>query len=162
MRRFIICGLILAASASSPIGIASASAKPSNAQLIARGRYLVEFGACNDCHTPGWRESFGNVPVSKWMIGSPIGFRGPWGTIYPANVRQRFFEMTEDQWLHMVATREGQPPMVWHDLRALSIDDRRAIYRFVRSLGKAGPPSLPDLPPQQTPRTPYITIIQPK
>ena len=160
MRRLIFCGLVLAVAVSSWIGVASAAG--SNAQTIARGKYLVTFGACNDCHTPGWRESFGNVPASNWMIGTSTGFRGPWGTVYPANVRQRFFEITEDQWLGMVNTREGHPPMTWHDIRALSTDDRRAIYRFIRSLGKAGVPSLPSLPPQQEPKTPYFTLVKPK
>jgi mono/diheme cytochrome c family protein len=27
--------------------------------LVERGKYLVAFGSCNDCHTPGWRESDG-------------------------------------------------------------------------------------------------------
>ena len=128
---------------------------------IARGRYLVAFGACNDCHTPGWRESDGNVAVSHWMIGSSLGFRGPWGTVYPANVRERFFQIGEDEWLRMIQTRAGHPPMTWEDLRALSIADRRAIYRFVRSLGKGGPPSLKTVPPEQEPTTPYVTIQPP-
>ncbi|MBV8600126.1 MAG: cytochrome C [Candidatus Eremiobacteraeota bacterium] len=139
----------------------AASSTGSQAALVARGRYLVAFGACNDCHTPGWREADGNVPVSKWMTGSTIGFRGPWGTVYPANVRERFFQISESQWLAMVRTRAGHPPMTWEDLRALSIDDRRAIYAFIRSLGKDGPPSLPSVPPEREPTTPYITIVAP-
>ena len=162
MRRFVVCGLIVVAAAYSSIAMAFASTKPGDAQMIARGKYLVTFGACNDCHTPGWRESFGNVPTSNWMIGTSIGFRGPWGTVYPANVRQRFFEITEDQWLTMVNTREGHPPMTWHDIRALTTDDRRAIYRFIRSLGKGGEPSLSSVPPQREPKTPYFTLVRPK
>ena len=162
MRRIVVCGLIVLAAAYSSIAMAFASTKPSDAQMIARGKYLVTFGACNDCHTPGWRESFGNVPTSSWMIGTSIGFRGPWGTVYPANVRQRFFEITEDQWLNMVNTREGHPPMTWHDIRALTADDRRAIYRFIRSLGKGGGPSLSSVPPQQEPKTPYFTLVRPR
>lgn len=145
------------------LSVAPGSGAPNRqAAMLARGRYLVQFGACNDCHTPGWRESFGQVSLSKWMIGSSIGFRGPWGTVYAANVRQRFFQITEDQWLMMVRTREGPPPMVWHNLRVLTLDDQRAIYRFVRSLGNAGPQTLPDVPPDIEPKTPYFTIVQPK
>lgn len=143
-------------------GNAASGATRSQTDSIARGKYLVAFGACNDCHTPGWRESFGGVPVSKWMIGSSIGFRGPWGTVYPANVRQRFAQISEDDWLAMIRTRDGHPPMTWHDLRALTIDDRRSIYRFIRSLGSAGSASLPDLPPQREPKTPYFTIVNPR
>lgn len=158
MRVALLFGLLVVVLNVAP----TSGAQNPQAATIARGRYLVQFGACNDCHTPGWRESFGQVPVSKWMIGSNIGFRGPWGTVYPANVRQRFHEISEDQWLMMVRTRAGLPPMVWHDLRVLSLDDQRAIYRFVRSLGSAGAPSLPSLSPNIEPKTPYFTIVQPK
>lgn len=158
IRYTLLLGLLLACVA----GAVASAASSSNSSAIARGKYLVVFGACNDCHTPGWRDTFGNVPVSKWLIGSNVGFRGPWGTIYPANVRKRFAEITEDQWLAMVRTREGPAPMIWHDLRVLSLDDQRAIYRFVHSLGSAGPQTLQDVPSQVEPKTPYITTVLPK
>ncbi len=161
IRYTLLLGLLLACIIGAAADAASNAAADSNASSIARGKYLVVFGACNDCHTPGWRETFGNVSVSKWLIGSNIGFRGPWGTVYPANVRQRFTQVTEDQWLAMVRTRAGPAPMVWHNLRVLSLDDQRAIYRFVRSLGSAGPPTLQDVPSQVEPKTPYITTVQP-
>jgi hypothetical protein len=31
------------------------------------------------------------------MTGSKIGYRGPWGTYYAANVRLEFQEMTEER-----------------------------------------------------------------
>ena len=162
MRNFIACGaLVFAMVLLLVAGAASAARGPTDAQMIARGKYLVTFGACNDCHTPGWRESFGDVPVKQWMIGSPIGFRGPWGTVYAANVRERFAEISEQDWLMMIKTRDGHPPMTWHDIRVLSIDDQRAIYRFVRSLGKGGPPSLSSIPPQREPTTPYFKLVTP-
>ena len=126
---------------------------------IERGRYLVAFGACNDCHTPGWREADGRIPVSKWMTGSNVGYRGPWGTVYPVNVRLWFHETTEDQWLFSVRTRGGVPPMHWHDIRFLTETDRRAIYRFIHSLGPAGKPAPRDLPPSVIPNTPYINLV---
>src|SRR3989304_6374665 len=51
------------------------------------GRYLVLFGGCNDCHTPGWDSSNGKLPTSQWLVGNSIGFQGPWGTTYPGNLR---------------------------------------------------------------------------
>jgi hypothetical protein len=137
---------------------ASPSASTVTTAELARGHSLVAFGGCNDCHTPGWRESDGTIPPKKWMTGSPIGFRGPWGTVYPANVRQRFAMVDEGQWLSMVRTRAGHPPMTWHDLRNLNVADQRAIYRFIRSLGVAGPPSRPDVPPGVVPKTPYYDV----
>ncbi len=124
--------------------------------LLARGRYLVVIGACNDCHTPMWRDSDGNVALSSWMIGSQIGLRQAWGTEYPINVRQWFHEITEDQWLFSVRTRGGR--MQWHDLRHLTLDDQRAIYRFVRSIGPSSARVPEDVPASREPRTPYIDL----
>ena len=137
----------------------SAAPTLSNAALIERGRMLVGFGSCNDCHTMGWRETDGQVPVSQWMTGNTVGFRGPWGTIYPVNVRLWFQETSEEDWLKAIATSAGHPPMKWTDLRTLDIDDRRAIYRFIHSLGPAGTPAPIDVPPGREPTTPYINII---
>jgi mono/diheme cytochrome c family protein len=123
---------------------------------VARGRYLVVYGACNDCHTPGWRESDGTLPAARWLTGSKIGFRGAWGTSYPVNLRLEFQTLAEDQWLIAVRTRGGHPPMTWHDLRVLSASDRHAIYAFIKSLGPAGVPAPFAIPPWRTPVTPYI------
>lgn len=138
-------------------GLARGSDDPNAA--IARGRYLVGFGSCNDCHTPHWRESDGTVPVSAWMTGTRLGYRGPWGTSYPANVRLEFATVSEEQWLFMVRTRAGHWPMVWHDLRLLDIDDQRAIYRFIKSLGVAGSQAPPGLAPSVNPSTPYVWVV---
>jgi len=147
------------------IGLATAL-RPSDASttlpekdMIARGRVLVAFGSCNDCHTPGWTENDGKVPQSRWLTGNAVGFRGPWGTIYPINVRLWFGQISEDEWLHAIATRAGHPPMKWTDLRTLPADDQRAIYRFVKSLGPAGSPAPLDVPPGREPKTPYFNVI---
>jgi hypothetical protein len=135
----------------------SASVDP----LVERGRYLVGFGSCNDCHTPGWRESNGTIPTSQWMIGTNLGYRGPWGTSYPANVRLEFQQISEEDWLFMVRTRGGHWPMVWHDLRLLKVEDQRAIYRFIKSLGPHGVKTPADLPPSIEPKTRYIWVEPP-
>ena len=57
---------------------AAPTAAVTSAQLQ-RGRYLVAYGGCNECHTPGWQENDGAIPVARWMTGSTTGFRGPWG-----------------------------------------------------------------------------------
>lgn len=139
--------------------VAQAAVRPTTSADITRGRYLVAYGGCNECHTQGWAESDGTVPVSRWLTGSAIGFRGPWGTIYPTNIRVRFQEVSENQWLFMIHTRGGHPPMKWTDLRVLSLADQRAIYRFVRSLGRAGAPAPHDVSPGGTPTTPYYNVI---
>ena len=46
-------------------------------------------------------------------------------------------------------------------LRAMREDDRRAIYRFFRSLGPAGEPTPAALPPGEAPPPPYFQIVLP-
>jgi hypothetical protein len=125
---------------------------------IARGRALVVFGTCNDCHTAGWRESDGTIPVTRWMTGSAIGFRGWWGTSYPANVRLEFQTMPVERWIAAVRTRAGHPPMVWQDLRQLPDADLRAIYLFVKSLGPAGVPAPAAVEPWREPSTRFVDM----
>ncbi len=153
----VLFALVVAALSVQRAGVASPSVTPD--PLVARGRYLVAFGGCNDCHTPGWRDSGGNLPESRWMTGGRIGYRGPWGTVYPPNVRLLFAETSEDAWLFSTQTGGGRPPMVWHDIKALTTDDRRALYRFIRSLGRAGVPAPDDVPPSIEPKTPYYWVL---
>jgi len=131
---------------------AEANADP----LVARGKYLVVIGACNDCHTPGWRESDGLTAVGKWMVGSNVGLRDAWGTSYPANVRLWFSHITEAEWLNEVRTRGGR--MQWHDLRGLTTRDQRSIYRFIRYLGPKGSLTPDEVPSGLEPTTPYIDL----
>ena len=141
------------------VGVLSADADqpaPKVDPLISRGRYLVVIGACNDCHTPRWRTSDGNVPVASWMVGSDVGLRAAWGTEYPVNVRRWFQEISEQQWLFAVKTRGGK--MQWHDMRHLTLDDQRAIYRFIHSLGPKGEEAPQDVAPELEPTTPYVDL----
>ena len=132
-------------------------AAPSPA-TIARGRALVVYGTCNDCHTAGWREADGTVPVARWLTGSSVGFRGWWGTSYPTNVRLDFQSMSEDRWIQAARTRAGYPPMVWQDLRELPDADLRAIYQFIKSLGPAGVAAPAAVEPWREPSTPFIDM----
>ena len=126
---------------------------------IRRGRYLVQIGGCNDCHTPGYMASTGNVAEDKWLIGDSLGFNGPWGTTYPSNLRRFFRMLSEDDWVQFARQSETRPPMPWFNLRAMTEPDLRAIHRYVLSL----PPddnSVPDfVPPGVAPRTPYVIMV---
>jgi len=46
-------------------------------------------------------------------------------------------------------------------LRAMREDDRRALYRFVKSLGPAGVPAPAYTPPGQPPAPPYLDLVLP-
>ena len=77
---------------------------------VARGKYLVNTGACNECHTPWAMTDHGPAPdLTKFLSGHPAGmvlppppkpqgpwiwfgagtntaFAGPWGVTYSANL----------------------------------------------------------------------------
>jgi len=129
--------------------------------LVARGEYLVRITGCNDCHTAGYAQQQGNVDKSQWLMGSPVGYRGPWGTTYAANLRHKLGEMDEAQWLDYSAALRTRPLMPDFALRAMSQDDRRALYRFIRSLGPGGAPAPAYVPPGQKPAMPYFDLVAP-
>ena len=123
---------------------------------VARGRYVVAIAGCNDCHTPNFAPSGGKVPESEWLTGDALGWRGPWGTTYPANLRLSIPQMGEDQWVKKAKTLSTRPPMPWFNLHQMSERDLRAIYRYVRHLGPAGKPAPQYVPPDKTPPQPYV------
>jgi mono/diheme cytochrome c family protein len=121
-----------------------------------RGRYLVTIAGCNDCHTAGFADSAGKIPEKDWLTGDRMGWRGPWGTTYASNLRLAMQKLTEEQWLTTARTVEFRPPMPWYILRAMTDQDLRAIYRFIRNLGPMGE-KMPDyVPPDREPPQPYI------
>jgi len=124
---------------------------------VERGRYLVRIGGCNDCHTAGYPEAGGKLPEGQWLTGSAVGFRGPWGTTYPANLRLVLAPMSEAQWLAR-ARSEMRPPMPWFNLRDMTDDDLKAIYHYVRQLGPAGQSAPQYAAPGQEVDTPYIVF----
>lgn len=126
---------------------------------LAVGEYLVAIGGCNDCHTPGWNQNPGNVPVALRLTGSPVGWSGPWGTSYPSNLRLFVQTMTADQWVKYVSTTESRPPMPWFNVRSMSDADKRAMYAYIRSLGPAGEPAPKALAPGEKPKTPVIEAV---
>lgn len=126
------------------------------ADPVAAGRYLVRVGMCNDCHTSGFALSGGKVPESDWLTGNPVGYRGPWGTTYAANLRLTVQGLDEDAFVTLLKTRKALPPMPWQNVNRMSERDVRAIYRYIRSLGPKGKPMPALVPPQQEPTTTYV------
>jgi mono/diheme cytochrome c family protein len=141
--------------------LSAAAASPQHPQAdIQRGRYLVRITGCNDCHTPGYPESNGRTPEKEWLTGSPLGWRGPWGTTYASNLRLVMNNMSEAQWLKH-ARVEWRPPMPWFNLQGMNDADLRAIYRYVRHLGPAGKPAPVYVPPEREPAQPYVQFPAP-
>jgi len=126
-----------------------------------RGRYLVQIAGCNDCHTPGYAPSESKVDEALWLTGDVLGWRGPWGTTYPANLRLVAQNLTEDQWVARAASPGLKPPMPWFNVRDMTGRDVRAIYRYLRHLGPAGQPAPAYVPPDKTPSGPFVQFPAP-
>jgi mono/diheme cytochrome c family protein len=135
---------------------AKSTAKTETKADIERGRYLVAVAGCNDCHTPGFLVQGNKVPQKDWLTGGVLGWRGPWGTTYPANLRLYFQEITEEQWVQVAKEIQRRPPMPYYSLNQMAESDVRAMYRYIHSLGPAGKPAPKYVPPDKVPPQPYV------
>lgn len=152
IRQMLLSSLLLAA----PIALANEPAPDES--VVARGKYIVQTSGCNDCHTPNYPESGGETPVSEWLVGHEVGFQGPWGTTYPANLRLYVQEVTEAEWIDR-ARHPMRPPMPWFSLRDMTENDLAAVYQFIRSLGPAGKPAPRAAGPGEQVATPYFEFV---
>lgn len=107
----VMVSAMLAARAPKPAA-PQTQARPSRAELVRRGEYLVTIGGCHDCHTP-WKPGADGVPgpdLTRALSGHPrqytiekaariegdrfswagvptnTAFSGPWGVSFAANL----------------------------------------------------------------------------
>jgi mono/diheme cytochrome c family protein len=130
-------------------------------QQIERGRYLVKVTGCNDCHTAGYAMSSGKIPESQWLMGDRLGWRGPWGTTYPGNLRLFLSSLTQDQWVHLAKSMQPRPPMPWWALHDMNQQDLKALYAYVKWLGPAGELAPNYVPPEEEPVGPVVQFPAP-
>jgi len=125
---------------------------------IEAGRYLARIGACHDCHTPGYDQHGFDVPEESLLAGSPVGWRGPWGTTYPSNLRIFASETPRDVWLTVCRERSTRPPMPWVNLHAMSDEDLLAIHSYLVHLGPVGERMPEYCAPTAEPSTPFYLL----
>ena len=128
---------------------------------VDRGRYLVTIAGCNDCHSPGYLLAEGQTPEEQWLTGDSFGWRGPWGTTYPANLRLLASSLSEDQWVQMARTLKARPPMPWFNLNKMDDGDLRAIYQYISYLGPGGQAAPAYVPADKEPNPPYALFPSP-
>ena len=166
MQKRICAALILSAAALPLASVAGEAHKPKKSdkatqRLIERGKYLVKIAGCNDCHTPGYAMSGGKVPESQWLVGDKLGWRGPWGTTYPTNLRLYMRDMSEEKWVKTARTIQTRPPMPWFILNDMTDQDLKAIYQYTKSLGPAGEMAPTFVPPGKEPQGPVVQFPAP-
>ncbi|MGP8305572.1 c-type cytochrome [Vibrio sp. YIC-376] len=150
------CPLLLITLIVSPLAVSN-----DMSEEYAKGKYLVKIGGCNDCHTSGYAPSGGTTPEPQWLLGDQVGFRGPWGTTYPSNLREYIGNLSEVEWIAKAREIKTRPPMPWWILNEMTEEDLSAVYQYIKSLGSAENTVPAFVPPEVEPKTPYIQWPQP-
>ena len=148
--------------------LGAASAAQADDSAVARGKYLVTLGGCNDCHTPGY--FLGKPDFSRTLAGSDVGFTIPGlGAFVGRNLtpdkETGLGNWTDDQIIAAMAAgmrpdgRRLAPIMPYVGLSNLTSDDAHAIVAYLRSL----PPVKNAVPgpfgPKETPTTLVFVIV---
>jgi len=137
---------------------------------VARGKYLVILGGCQDCHTPG--HFLGKPDMARFLGGSEVGFAIPGlGAFYGPNLtpdkETGLGSWTDAQIIAALQTgarpdgRLLAPIMPWRALAALTKKDVQAVVAYLRSL----PPVSNKVPgpfgPSEQPTSFVMTIVPP-
>jgi len=130
-------------------------------KTVEKGRYLLKIAGCNDCHTAGYLPSEGSTSDHLWLTGDTFGWNGPWGTTYGTNLRLLISGLTEKEWIEFATTLKSLPPMPWFNLNAMTHNDLRAVYQFIRYLGPSGKPVPNYLPAGKEPTGAYAIFPPP-
>ena len=129
---------------------------------VERGAQVAITAGCHDCHTAGYLESGGKVDPAASMMGTTLGWQGPWGTTYAANLRLTAKDKgSEEGFVQFLKNFQARPPMPYFNVHAMDESDLRSLYQYITSLGETGVPVPEYLPPGQEPKTPYIVIAPP-
>ena len=148
-KTFFLAGLLLTANAQAQDNIVS----------IAEGERISRIGGCHDCHSAGFGEAGGTIDPATALKGSPVGYQGPWGTTYAANLRLTAAAYSEDEWVDYLKTLQTKPPMPWFNLQYFSEAEMRSLHQYIVSLGDPGEPVPSYVPPGEAATTPFLVFV---
>lgn len=151
------------------VGFAALSAPAMAADTdVARGKYLVQFGGCTDCHTPG--HFFGKPDMTRFLAGSDVGFAVPGLGVFagsnltPDNATG-LGKWSKDQIVAAITTgvrpdgRMLAPSMPWRGFAGLTKSDAMAIASYLKSLKPVGNKVAGPFGPTETPTGFVLTIM---
>jgi mono/diheme cytochrome c family protein len=163
-----LAGLVLVSLA---LAAAASAQSPLSRVEIARGKYLVNFGGCIDCHTPGY--FFGKPDMARALGGSEVGFEIPdLGVFYGPNLTPDK-ETGLGNWSKeqiVTALQKGTRPegrmlapiMPWRAFANLTKRDADAIAAYLKSL----PPVKNRVPgpfgPKEKPTSFVMKVVPPE
>jgi mono/diheme cytochrome c family protein len=144
------------------LSLAASVAYAQEAEIsVAKGARIAIIGGCHDCHTAGYAESGGVVDPAAALKGNPVGYQGPWGTTFAANLRIVAANNSEDDFVKYLKTFQARPPMPWFNVHALDEAEVRSLHQYIVSLGEPGDPAPDYVPPGGVPKTPFIVFAPP-
>ncbi|UPT62686.1 MAG: c-type cytochrome [Hyphomonadaceae bacterium JAD_PAG50586_4] len=149
MRDFVIGALALVA-----LGACAqqAPAEMTQAQLVARGEYLVNnIGGCNDCHTPMTPQG---PDVTQALQGGTLIFAPtipmPWAPVAPplAGIPTHYTEEQFAAFLQTGVRPDGSRPLPPMPAFRLNPEDARAMTAYIATLPSADE-TAPQTPPSE-------------
>ncbi|MEJ0012130.1 MAG: c-type cytochrome [Bauldia sp.] len=152
---------LISAAAFLVAGATAALAAEPSAPSADYGKTVSIIGGCHDCHTADYGEKGGVINPDIALKGNPVGYNGPWGTTYAANLRIVAGKLSEDDWVKFLQTFEVRPPMPFYNVHALDEVQMRSLHQYILSLGAPGDPAPDYVPPGQKPKTPYLVFAPP-
>lgn len=143
-------------------GLLALSGQAASAASVEEGARLAVISGCHDCHTAGYAQAGGQVDPARSLAGDGVGFQGPWGTTYPANLRISLSKMSEAEFVDYARSFQTRPPMPWFNVHAWTEDEARSFYLYVKSLGEPGPAAPEFVAPGAEPKSPFIVFAPPQ
>lgn len=144
------------------LSLSSGVAMAADEVSVEAGARLAVITGCHDCHTAGYAPSGGKLDPATALTGDVVGFQGPWGTTYPANLRLTVSNMDEAAFVDYAKNLQTRPPMPWFNLHQMTDAELRSFYLYVKSLGEPGQPAPDFVPPGEKPTTPFIVFAPPQ
>ena len=149
----------------------AAQAQQPSPEQIARGKYLVEFGGCNDCHTPGY--FLGKPDMSRYLSGSDVGFEIPGAGVFVGpnltpNKETGLGNWSKDEIIAALQTgvrpdgRMLSPIMPWPAFAKLTKLDASAIADYLRSLAPVSSKTPGPFGPDEKPPIPVMALRLPE
>lgn len=144
--------------------------KKDDSAAVARGKYLVTFGSCTDCHTPG--SFFGKPDMTRFLGGSDVGFAIPGlGVFVGPNLtpdkKTGLGNWSTEQIVTAFTTgktpsgRMLAPVMPWHAYAHLKKSDALAIAAYLKSLPPVSHQVGGPYGPTQTPAEFVMVVVPP-
>jgi mono/diheme cytochrome c family protein len=124
------------------LGAAVPTAGASDKQ-VARGKYIVSFNGCTDCHTPG--HFLGKEDPTRYLAGSDVGFFVPGLGVFVGPNLTNDKETGLGNWtvkqivtaLQTGVRPDGRilaPVMPWHGFANMTKGDATAVAAYLKSL----------------------------